>query len=180
MNSIASILSMAETAAMDGTYQFDWQQPKTGENPYANINLRWTGRNYWLQPETSYERTNHPIEDIRNMFLSELERVMQWSEKINTENDRRKNKKIATKILWEIKNILQNQKYTSYKQEAFGFTVWQNAEGPSYQDRNPEFPELVYDLKAFEKIKKIQDALSVHLSNRDQKFIKSLPNKPLS
>lgn len=176
MHSIETLLQMAESAARDGIAMFDWQRGRTLENSYANRNFRWTGRDYSGQSAQplSLKTTNYSARDIKSEFLSELEWVVWYTQSIKPENDRRKNQKIARKMLWQIKRILGDELYLSYHRSAFGFAVWQTSEGLMMQERNERFPEMISDSDCFEIIQKIRQQLSHHLSKKEQVFLESL------
>lgn len=65
----------------------------------------------------------------------------------------------------------------NYHPEAFVQNIWRTEDGfLTFQNRNPELPQLLYTHESFSLVKKIQDQLSEHLSYRDQQYIQSLPN----
>lgn len=177
MLSIKSIESITENAAMDNTPLFDWQEERTMESPYGNRNFRGTWRNYNSETQYFHETTREQQESINIVFSSELEEVISGWEKIDTKNDRRKNKKIARKTVWKIKDVLRIPRYMNYHPEAFVQNIWRTEDGfLTFQNRNPELPQLLYTHESFSLVKKIQDQLSEHLSYRDQQYIQSLPN----
>ncbi len=80
-----------------------------------------------------------------------------------------------------MKEILQKQRYLDYHPQALAQNMWPIIEdhefqGWVFQNRNPELPQLLYKHESFDLVKEIQDQLAQYLSQRDQKYIQSLPN----